>query len=282
MDAKFERPPGIDNDARAQVALHEASHSVAMLKLRLGVREVMLNQDCSGSATPVGNPIGLKGLIACAAGHAADRRCCPDMIRSSPPDAAKIALQADLLSASRRGRLLLAKWAQAEAEHLVKTEWGLIVAVASKLLKHGRLSGRQVSRIVRRYDANKRTEIEGYLKAYPNWQEILKARKQRLLRGRKPLRSDVARAMAEAATNMRFISERLYQATADRLCAKGFAEREVVEALDECDVFPEYEIAKSLSVGERRPRLSESGPPVLAIPRTMRVKGHNRRTNSGR
>ena len=45
--------------------------------------------------------------------------------------------------------------------------------------------------------------------------------------------------VAEAASGVRFIPQRLYQSMVDRLCAKGFAERESVEALDQLDVFPE-------------------------------------------
>jgi len=258
MDAKFERPPGLDIDARAMVARHEAAHAVSMLRLGLGVREVVVNDDNTGYVKPVRNPIGLKSLVTFAAGHAADRRCCPDMIRSSISDASEVELRADLLSMSKRGRRLLVKWAQHEAEALVVRDWELICIVAGELLKHGRLSGRQVTRIVKRYDTDKRAALANI----PDLNGLLIARKKRLLRGRKPRRSDVARAAIEALGAKRFIQAPLYKAVADRLCAKGFGERESIEALDQIDIFPQYEIAGGFSVGQRRARLSESGPPV--------------------
>ena len=175
--------------------------------------------------------------MACAAGHAADRRFCPDMIRSSPPDAAEIELQADMLSTSKRGRRLLVKWAQAEAESLVDREWPTICVVANALLERGRLSGRQVSALVRKYDRAVAAATERYKREHPDWEQ--KVRRKVRPRGRPPKRSEIAEAALQAIQAERFVSRKLYGRVVDRLDLRGFTDRAIAEALDGCDVFAE-------------------------------------------
>jgi len=215
MDTLFERPGG--GNALSVTAHHESGHAVVAHRLRFRVIEAVVRPDGSGEVKYANTRRSeiVNRVIVDVGGYTAQTRF--DPTHHSPTDRANARENAFLLSGSKRGVNLLLRWAQAEAEHLVKTEWPLIVIIASELEKHRRLSGRQVTRIVRRYDADKRAALA----KIPNLEELLAARRKRLLRGRKPRRADVARAAVEAMAVKRFVPAAFYKAIADRMVARG-------------------------------------------------------------